>query len=63
MQSLSFPDSNLAMSDLLSNGTIDQFVLNISVQALLSQLLLLAPEDIEDAGTLLLILLIFILHF
>ena len=52
MQSLSFPDGNLEMSDLLSNGTIDQFVLNMSLQALLSQLLLLAPEEIEVTGTL-----------
>ena len=52
MQSLSFPDSNLAMSELLSNGKIDQFVLNMSLQALLSQLLLLAPDDIAFTGTL-----------
>jgi len=46
LQALDFVDSSLSMSDLLANGSIDRFLLEISMKALLVQLILTAPAEI-----------------
>ena len=50
LQALDFVDSSLSMSDLLANGSIDRFLLEISMKALLIQLILTAPAEIPPAG-------------
>ncbi|XP_065059520.1 E3 ubiquitin-protein ligase UBR2-like [Rhopilema esculentum] len=47
LPSLDLTGSNLAIADLVSNGTADQFLLNISLLAVLTQLLLSAPAEID----------------
>ena len=50
MQSVEFLDISLSMPNLLANGTIDSILLDISMKALLVQLLLTAPEELTSVG-------------
>ena len=47
LPSLDLTGGNLAMADVVPNGTADQFLLNISLLAVLTQLLLSAPAEID----------------